>query len=225
MTEKQIEQLKKMLSDAHSIGSTDELDNQILEAARLESEKLKAESTVSRGGSWLKSLGSLGVAAMLTVIVFLGLSQVLSPDDLVVKKASTQGVDSVAFESTEAGSSAQPLSENTIVKPSNRQLSSAPSSGSRDDILMQFDLGETEDLLANLSNDLFGDAGVKQGSIRLAMNDINSLIKIGEFDGARQRYRDFAFDCKECDLPASLEDLVLAASSGVRASDSKDNTG
>ncbi len=225
MTEKQIEQLKKMLSDTHPIYSTDELDNQILEAARLESEKLKAESIDSRGGSWLNSLGSLGVAAMLTVIVFLGLSQVISPDDLVTSKVPTQDVDSVAFEPKETNSSAQRLSQNTIVKPSSTQFSSAPSNGSRDDILMQFDLSETQDLLANLSGDLFGDAGVKQSSIRLAMNDINSLIQVGEFDGARQRYRDFTFDCKECGLPDSLEDLVLAASSGVRASGSKDNTG
>ncbi len=225
MTEKQIEQLKKMLSDAHPIQSTDELDNQILKAARIESEKLKAESIHSRSSSWLNSLGSLGVAAMLTVTVFLGLSQVLSPDDLVANKVPTQDVDSVAFKQKEVDSSVQGLSQNTIVKPSSTELSSAPSKGSRDDILMQFDLSETEDLLANLSDDLFGDAGVKQSSIRLAMNDINSFIQVGEFDGARQRYRDFTFDCQECGLPDSLEDLVLAASSGIRANGSKDNTG
>jgi len=230
MTEKQIEQLKKMLSETHTTQSTQELDKQIVDAARLESIKLKGATKPPRLGTWLTSLSSFGAAAALTVGVFLGLSQMLSPDDLetnlALKKTSPEGSRSVVI-----GSDVPQKTPNMVVTSSNTQpnsvpeISLAPSGGSRDEILMRFDPSETQDLLASLSAEFTGETWFDESGIVLAMNDINSLIRVGEFDGARQRYRDFKFGCKDCGLPDALEDLVLAASSETRLRGIKDNTG
>jgi hypothetical protein len=76
---------------------------------------------------------------------------------------------------------------------------------------MNFELSYTEALLAELSFKFKQNTGFDQNNINVAIADIGSLIKVGEFNDARKRYHDLRTECDGCDLPDSLEALVLAA--------------
>jgi hypothetical protein len=103
-----------------------------------------------------------------------------------------------------------PASQRSITRAENTPLEPLPSGLSRDQILMNFELSDSTELLAKLSLK-FGQRGLGSKLAELAMVDINSLIQVGELASARQRYAVFIIQCATCGLPETLEDLVLSA--------------
>ena len=230
MTEKQIQQLKQALSKSHAMHDSDALDRNVLNAAKLHANEIKkakhVDSSDKQGGSLLTMIGSLSIAATFTVVVFLGLGHMLSVNDeaVIAKQVTPTGVqESFQFSDKPSEATLDTVNQepnviaqaNNIAKPNNVPLEAAPTQLSRDEILMHFDLSETKELLAAMSSEFVSDSSSELPAVHLAMSDIQSLINVGEFDGARSRYHEFRqnefkVDCEQCTLPESLEGLIIA---------------
>jgi hypothetical protein len=221
MTETQIEQLKKVLADSSLPQHSVELDDVILKSAHQAAQQHRANSGRQANRLFdllpLAFLRTASLAIVLTVGVFLAMGQLVSVDQnaavvdnsAVLNKAAprnpsaTMNTD-VTEQITIASSQGRPLSTSNIA------LKPLPSGLSRDQILLNFELSDTEKLLATLSFE-FNQSSLDRNKAELAMVDINSLIQVGELDNARKRYGDFINRCIACGLPETLEDLVLAA--------------
>jgi len=232
MTEKQIEQLKKILADSTLADSSTELDNAILMSAResakqpLAEKKAVSDQAMRAQAGFFESLPvsflrSASLAIVFTVGTFVVMGQLVSVDENIAS------FDDAVIEENEVLSNEPVYKPNRtiIILPENVALEPAPSRLSRDQILMNFELSDTEELLAKLSlkfepstkpnNDgLFGTA------VQIAMLDIDSMIQTGELDDARQRYSDLKTDCDDCGLPDTLEALVIASQEFAAKADS-----
>jgi len=149
-----------------------------------------------------------------TIGVFLVMGQMVKVEEpLVGINISDMNIDTTS-ENNGINSSVQ-----TAIKfPDNPTRELEPSRLSRDQILLNFDLVHTQQLLAKLSldfnsNSSSGHNEFDDETVRLAMVDINSLIKTGELDDARERYSDLKTECDGCGLPETLEALVIALQS------------
>ena len=216
MTEKQIEQLKKVLSDSKLADNSSELDDAILQLAHDSAQTTRANSQSKSTNVFallpLSFLRSATLAIVLTVGVFFAMGQLVSVDENIAALDQPEikvgnAADSESFSQASQG---------VIVLPENVALEPAPSGLSRDHILMTFELSETEELLAKLSFDFSNNSDSSQAdfdvaAVQVAMVDINSLIQTGALDNARQRYSDLKTECDGCSLPDTLEALVIAA--------------
>lgn len=213
MTEKQIEHLKQVLTESKLADNSRELDERILKSAHdlvdATSENTKPQNNAATllGFQPISFLRSASLAIVFTVGVFFAMGQLLSVDDTLTAHQQTESdtPKPVSIERIETQSQRQ------IVRPRSLAMEPAPSGLSRDEILMSFELSDTEALLAELSFEFSQNSAFDQGSIEVAMIDINSLIETGELDNARQRYSDLKSECDSCNLPNSLEAFVLAA--------------
>ena len=75
---------------------------------------------------------------------------------------------------------------------------------------METELPDTEELLAGLVFSPTADQNSVRNSIALAMDEIRFLLLDGEIDNARSRYALLKENCSDCDLPDTLEALVLS---------------
>ena len=226
MTETQIEHLKKGLTDSKLANNSTELDQLILKSAHESAQKNRANGEPKKRNMSLlrlvlvSFLRSATLAIVFTSGVFLAMGQLLNVDDtFTANNPSKANADKPVFIER-----LEPSIQAPIVRHKNLALEPAPSGLSRDQILMNFELSDTEELLAQLSFNFSQNPEFDQGNIEVAMLDINSMIQIGELDDARQRYSDFKVECGDCNLPDSLEALVLAAQLFVTKNNSS-NTG
>ncbi|MFQ3243698.1 MAG: hypothetical protein ACI9SP_000323 [Arenicella sp.] len=220
MTETQIEQLKKVLADSSLPDNSTELDDAILKSAH--------EAAQQRVGSGRKAnrllallplafLRTASLAIVFTVGVFLAMGQLVSVNKNTLELNNTAVRNGTATDNPSATMNTT-VSEQTIITSSqdsplntaNVALKPMPSGLSRDQILLNFELNDTAELLATLSFE-FSQSGLDRNRAELAIVDINSLIQVGELDNARKRYGEFITRCVACRLPRTLEDLVLAA--------------
>jgi hypothetical protein len=150
---------------------------------------------------------SATLAVVFTVGVFLAMGQLVSVDENIVALKSAE----VEIRNVVAESSLKGPAQTMIVRPEIIALEPAPSHLSRDQILMSFELSDTEVLMAEFSFEFSQNPETTQNNVEVAMVDIHSLIQIGELEGARQRYSHLKMECGGCGLPDTLEALVLAA--------------
>ena len=215
MTEKQIQQLKKMLADSSLADNSSELDNTILKsahaAAKLNRVSVKPASSVNSvanrvfGFLPVSLLRSATLAVVFTLGAFFAMGQIVNVDES--KIALKQADNFIDFDT----SSEKKPARTTIVRPENVALEPAPSRLTRDQILMSFKLSDTGELIANLPFEFDRNSSFTQNSIALAMTDISSMIGVGELDNARQRYSELISQCDGCNLPETLEALVIAS--------------
>lgn len=221
MTEAQIEQLKKALSDSSLPDNSTELDDAILKSAHQAAQQ-RVESGRKANRLFallpLAFLRTASLAIVFTVGVFLAMGQLVSVDQNTLELNNHTAVLNGADTNNPSATMNATVSEQTIITSSqdsplstaNVALKPIPSSLSRDQILLNFELNDTVELLATLSFE-FSQSGLDRNRAELAIVDIDSLIQVGELDNARKRYGEFITRCVACGLPKTLEDLVLAA--------------
>ena len=230
MTEKQIKQLQSLLIQSSPDRPSDELDQRILKASK---ENLSAQVDADNKPqpfAWLKNIivplgfiRSATIALSLTLAIFLGMGQLLKFDhsELLAIKNNTNDNKSVDVVGTE------PIVSKTnqrINKPVPQVATQAPSQAQRDNALMEsmssIGLPDTSELLATMEFSLASDRSLAQASINSAMDDIRSMIHLGEFNDARERYVELKRvqlkqHCPPCRLPDSLDDLLIAQTTSV----------
>jgi len=215
MTETQIEQLKKVLADSSLPDNSAELDDAILTSAhQAVQQRVKPDRHASRVFDLLPIafLRTASLAIVFTVSVFLAMGQLVSVDHEAIElnKIATLSSPNATMNTVAAEQTTIASSQDRPLSRSNIALKPLPSGLSRDQILLNFELSDSEELLATLSFE-FNQSSLDRNKAELAMVDINSLIQVGELDNARKRYGDFINRCIACGLPETLEDLVLAA--------------
>lgn len=218
MTGKQIEHLKSALANSKLADNSSKLDELILKSAHDSAQQTKANTKSNfrsinlLGLLPMSFLRSATLAVILTLGVFLAMGQVLNVDEATIGKSkrlvnnAETVIDNVVSQET-----LNEPRQSTITKPEHLVLEPAPSGLSRDQILMSFELSDTEELLAESTFEFTQNSAFTQNKVVLAIADINSLIQVGELDNARQRYSELITECNGCGLPKTLEALVLAA--------------
>ncbi len=225
MTEKQIEQLKRVLSgssvyDSELTDHSSQIDALILTAARETAEtnraKARAKASLLRTRArWSFSLlRSASLALVFTIGVFLVMGQMIKVNEPLVGT----GAFEMKIDSTSGSKDISSSGQAAIEIPDHPAREPEPSRLSRDQILLNFDLAETQQLLTKLSLDFNRNSGsdhseLDAATVQLAMVDISSLIKTGELDDARQRYSELKTECDDCGLPETLEALVIVLQS------------
>lgn len=221
MTEKQINQLKSLLSESNLKSTSKEFDQSILQASRDHLEQ-QAESKPGSRVSLstlllpLSAIRSAIIAVCLTIAIFVGMGQMLTfkSADLMTSKAIGNDVQITPqdVDNTDA--------DQRIDKPKRQIAAQAPSQIQRDkDLLNSIQdsgLPQTSELLANMEFSLDNDRSYAQASIDLAMSDIRSMIDIGELNNARERYVQLKRvqlkeHCPPCDLPESLDAFYISS--------------
>ena len=208
MTEQQIAQFKSILDDSSLVSdlekSSKDLDMKILSASReRETRKIKA-SKLAMFGLSINVLGTACLAVLFTVGLFFGMSHLIAPDELPIVFKDQPEVKVEGLVISEA-----PV-KNLVVRPELVTRQDAPSKVSRDKILMDFSLPATSKLLAKMEFGVAQDREEAQAAINIAMFEINTMIELGTFDSARERYAMLLENCQACSLPTTLEALVLS---------------
>jgi len=209
MTEHEIKTIKKLLANSHTPSNSQELDQRIIEHAN------STASVKSENQNKIFGIGFLSpaiLAIVLTLGLFFWMGQIVSVDQIAAQKQAA--VDALNFEQRNAdiepAENYQPIDrpEKIAVLPKPEQTQSA-----RDAILFEYDLPSTDVLLANMDLATEFDSQEVGQSIELALTDIKGMISQRQFNEARMRYALLRQNCRECSLPNTLEDLVLADSS------------
>jgi len=210
MTEKQIEQLKNLLADSSAAykleQSTDELDVNILSAAHARESNHKSApgmSLLTLIGSPLSVLSTVTLAVILTVGLFFGMSQMIIPQERSVVHG-----DEVDYKQAKLLKNYTKVRE-LVSRPEMQALQEAPSKTSRDQILLEFNASNAVEALAHNPFGLGLDRVAASNAIDIAMQEIDVMIELGSFDSARARYASLVDTCQACDLPLTLEALVL----------------
>lgn len=229
MTEKHIKQLYALLSQSSPEGSSKELDDKILLASKERLSQIQSTDQFGQSSSWLKrSLAPLGfirtagIAVSLTLVIFLGMGQLLSfdHDDLIAIKPNLKEQDGMRVIGTKPFISETKLA--SISKPVQELIEQAPMQVQRDKALLEsvqsIGLPDTDDLLATIEFVVESDRALAQVSIDNAMGDIHSMLIQGELNNARERYVQLKQvqlkqHCPPCRLPNSLDDLLIAQTS------------
>ena len=209
MTEKQLSQLKSLLEDS-SLASelqktSTELDEKILSAARAREASQVNNPKRAEFGLSFSMLATASLAIILTVGLFFGMSQMILPEESSMHISN--GADLEQRQSFQKNSKVKDL----ITRPESVEMQDAPSKVSRDRILMEFSLPATNELIANVEFEFQQDRSDAQAAIDIAMFEISSMIELGSYDSARERYAMLLEDCHGCSLPTTLEALVLSA--------------
>jgi len=221
MTEKQIEQLKKVLANSSLENKLDDqskdLDNKILRAAQRQAKSSQQRSS----RSWLSNLdlpfnymGAVSLAVLFTMGLFFGMSQIVSPPEQNLVSATVDEVKRPEFVSINSNEKA------VIARPEYLAQEEAPTNISRDKILVDFALPSTDELIAKMEFGVDHERANARANIDLALNDISIMISLGTFDGARERYAKLLENCVSCILPPTLEALVLSSINGQEHSSS-----
>jgi hypothetical protein len=230
MTEKQMKQLQGLLAQSNPDKPSEELDQRILMASK---EHLSAQAIANnqpQSLAWLKNITSpLGfirsatIALSLTLAIFLGMGQLLKFDHSELLAIKNNGNDRESIDINNADFVTSKPNQQ-ISKPIPQLVAKAPSQAQRDSFLMEsistIGLPDTSDLLETMVFDLASDRSSAQASINLAMDDIRSMIHLGDFNDARERYVklkrvQLKQHCPPCGLPDSLDDLLIAQSASI----------
>ena len=228
MTEKQIMQLQNLLSKSTAEATSDDFDQRVLEASKQAIVLKKASSNDSKDRlkTLLQPLGFIRTAILsvsLTLAIFVGMGQLLTFDhiDLTATNKNEKSQDTIQVIGTEPFKAKSDL---TIHKPVALIAEHAPSQIQRDNALLSslesIGLPETRDLLATMEFSVISERSLAQNNIDSAMDDIRSMIELGQFDDARERYVQLKRvqlkqHCPPCTLPDSLDDLLIAQTSSA----------
>jgi len=212
MTERQIENLKKLLMNSKVTEDTPELDDKILTAAKQHAKNLTRQSNWSL--LQFGTLSSVTLSIAFTVTLFFGLNQILNinaPSEIQAQHNAEVNVALLANKQKATQPSASVITHpNELIKKLG--VVSAPEAQPvRDQILAQLELPNTQDILATMSFQLQEDHKLAENSINFAMSDIRQLISGGQLDKARVRYAQLREMCDGCTLPNTLEALVINA--------------
>lgn len=206
MTEQQIENLRRVLSLSDEEQNSSELDEKILAVAKAKAPRTKPHFLINYFNvQSINFATSAAVSVLLTVGLFLGLSQILSVDD------SFSNTDEL-FHAKEAQTNKREISQPELVLE--HELIARPlTESARDQILVDMELPEVSGLLDNMQFSIIEDRVIAQQAMLSAMEDIRYMVMNGGFNDARDRYDRLRRTCSVCTLPDTLEALVLNTAS------------
>lgn len=218
MTEKQIEKLQRLLADNKVFDDKTapklaELDRRILHQARLHAEQDKQTTfntnTQPKRVSSFWRVHSYTAAVVLSVIVFLGLGQVIS-----VSESDTIALqDKILPAITNQGDRPlKPLTEKSISKTTVARAmfdESAWYTQLREQHqLEKIVLPDVAELVNVMEFELPDDSVIAQQLMQDAMQDIGAMLHQGQWQNAQLRYADLQQHCDVCTLPEDLEELL-----------------
>ena len=208
MTEQQIKHLKSVLCESKLAENSPELDQKVLQAAKQHAALLqqkKSSRSVWFGSSALQSALSV---LLIAICLFTGMSYWVSGPQEDEPMGKLVHDSNVNFEIELATSSGK---ADPLVRPERIEVAERPafSKEKSDQILLDTVLPEPAELIASLDFNIGVDHAQMTQNIGLALSDINGMIRMGELDGARERYAQLRESCVDCGLPDSLELLVL----------------
>ena len=220
MTEQQFEKIKALLDASTPLQTSSKLDNKILSMAAQQVDQDKqqqARGQMSAGSykkvlSWLQKLTQNGIAqaavlsTALTLVVFVGMAQLFKIE---------QGPSFVASEQTtvEFEVSSKRVDETAPVRTAialpTIEFEMPETQQARDQILANMPLPDINSLLNDIVLQDSSDRQFTQSVVSIAMKDIRFMLDNGQLNDARVRYARLKEHCPECELPDSLEALVV----------------
>lgn len=210
MTEQQIDQLKSLLKESTLANeleqSSKDLDEKLLRAAQTRNTQQVKAPNVAIFGLPFSVLGTVSLAVVFTTGLFLGMSQMILPEERAMVLNGDSKLVAGKLITREA------KVKDLIEAPEHAVTSNAPVKSSRDRILVDFDLPSASELIAQMEFNVEQDRADTQAAIDIAMLEISTMIELGTFDNARERYAMLLESCQPCSLPTTLEALVLDAS-------------
>jgi len=223
MTEKQIEELQRLLADNKVFDDKTapklaELDRRILHQARLHVEQDKqtmvnTNQNPKRVSSFWRVhsyTAAVVLSVMLTGIMFLGLGQVISVSES--DKVAFQGKIMPPITSQDERL-LKPLIEKNISKTTVARAvfeESAWYAQLREQHqLEKIVLPDVAELVDVMEFELPNDSVIAQQLIQDAMQDIGAMLHQGQWQNAQLRYADLQQHCDVCTLPEDLEELLV----------------
>ena len=202
MTERELNEITRLLNqDAHP-NANPELDRTILVAAEQYAQTQQAKRSILTRNAWVPAMS---LALVMTVGLLVGMSAWVSP---IAPKAPLTGQTLPINVTTPARTQSDDKVDRSMVTVSEPpQLSHTAQS---DDVLTSYPLPDTETVLAAMQFDVESQRVVASEQVQLALHDLNQLIQRGALHDARQRYQRLRETCLSCELPSTLELLVLA---------------
>ena len=202
MTERELNEITRLLNqDAHP-NANPELDRTILVAAEQYAQTQQAKRSILTRNAWVPAMS---LALVMTVGLLVGMSAWVSP---IAPKAPLTGQTLPINVTTPAQTQSDDKVDRSMVTVSEPpQLSHTAQS---DDVLTSYPLPDTETVLAAMQFDVESQRVVASEQVHLALHDMNQLIQRGALHDARQRYQRLRETCLSCELPSTLELLVLA---------------
>ena len=202
MTERELNEITRLLNqDAHP-NANPELDRTILVAAEQYAQTQQAKRSILTRNAWVPAMS---LALVMTVGLLVGMSAWVSP---IAPKAPLTGQTLPINVTTPAQTQSDDKVDRSMVTVSEPpQLSHTAQS---DDVLTSYPLPDTETVLAAMQFDVESQRVVASEQVQLALHDLNQLIQRGALHDARQRYQRLRETCLSCELPSTLELLVLA---------------
>jgi hypothetical protein len=210
MTEQQIQKLRKILQQSEPEAGQSELDSTILTEARKRASEYSQTRTsffswlAGSSGSALQLLSTASLAIITTLVLLLGLGQLTSVNPPQAHHGEEQTV--LTFEQP----AVEPPLPSATDRPVMAQRPALPDTrATLDQMLMDTELPTIETVLTGMDFSLIDDPTAVRQSIAVAFDEIRFLLGDGDVDDARLRYAQLRKSCVDCELPESLEALVL----------------
>lgn len=202
MTERELNEITRLLNqDAHP-NANPELDRTILVAAEQYAQTQQAKRSILTRNAWVPAMS---LALVMTVGLLVGMSAWVSP---IAPKAPLTGQTLPINVTTPARTQSDDKVDRSMVTVSEPPQRSHTAQS--DDVLTSYPLPDTETVLAAMQFDVESQRVVASEQVHLALHDMNQLIQRGALHDARQRYQRLRETCLSCELPSTLELLVLA---------------
>lgn len=212
MTEHQINQLKSILSDSKLGPNSAELDERILQAAKQQQHQVR---TAKPSLFSLTYLQPAIFAVVITVCTFIGMGYVVSNKNEA--NLAFEPSPDLKMENTPVLEVIEPISRPNRIEVTKRPVLSKQA---MDQILLALELPDSSELIAEMEFSVDVDQSQVAENLYLALSDIREMIHMGELDDARERYAQLRESCDDCDLPGSLEALVLSSQERNRSASS-----
>ena len=209
MTDEQINKLKTLLESSSQKQANPELDQEILQQAKLQSElNQNQHSKASSESGWSFSNAAIAFSALaFTTAILFSMAEMTS-----VKESDYAAEDT--FEITESAPELATTDKpEATIKPSFVEPAAPPEKTNQSSIFDQEILAEIElpsagQLVDGMHFSISEDRQHSEQVINQALADINQSLNAGNLATARKRYQQLREGCVVCTLPQTLEALA-----------------
>jgi hypothetical protein len=203
MTERELNEITRILNQDTHANASSELDRTILAAAEQYTNSQQAKHSFLRRNAWVPAMS---LALMMTVGLLIGMSVWVSPT--APKQTLVEQTIPLDVNTDTHTRPAKDLDRSAVAvsdPPIHRQTMQS------DDVLTSYPLPDTATVLAAMQFDLQSQRQAASEQVQLALHEMSQLIQRGALHDARQRYQRLRETCLSCELPSTLELLLLAS--------------
>ncbi|GHA03712.1 hypothetical protein GCM10008090_11110 [Arenicella chitinivorans] len=203
MTERELNEITRLLNQDTHPNASPELDRTILAAAEQYTHKQQIKRSFLSRNAWVPAMS---LALVMTVGLLVGMSAWVAP---TAPEAPLTGQTLPINVSTPTQTQSSDDVDRTVATLSEPPLLNH--SAQSDDVLTSYPLPDTETVLAAMQFDLQSQREAASEQVQLALHDMSQFIQRGALHDARQRYQRLRETCLSCELPSTLELLLLAS--------------